>query len=211
MANKNGSHFTATKKVANSKQVLLVYTGSIAGLSNVDIGIRIEMDTSIGIRYEATLENGATVISHVAIFYKFSKPTETITYNYRNHSRTISECCGSPARDPQVLVIGMETVDSFSCTHLRHTVKSNYFTEVADYWVSTKLPGFQQLANVLNTLKSTIPMMTINGTVFERGGLVKMTTTYSDEKHGTRQSTLRLTAANADIQLPAKDFDVPTN
>jgi len=204
-ANKNGSHSTTAKKATRSKQVLLVYTGSLAGATNFDIGVHIEMDTAIGFRYDVTFEKGTTVMSHVAIFYKFSKPTETITYNYRNHSVSINDCCGSPDSDPQVSVMGMETVDNFPCTHLQHTSTSTNFTEVADYWVSTKLPGFQQLAGALNKLQ-----MTINKTVFKWGGLVKMITTYSDKK-GTRQGTLQLREANTDIELPASDFDVPSH
>jgi len=207
---------TGSKKImldpgAPGAQVLLVYTGLLAGATNFGIGIHIEMDTSIGFRYDATFENGATATSHVAIFYKFSNPTQTVTYNYRTHSSTVNECCGSPDRDPDVSVVGMETVDSFSCTHLRHTAKSTNFTEVADYWVSTKLPGFQQLAGVLNNLHFAMPVMTINKTIFKWGGLVKMITTYSDEKHGTRQSTLQLREATTDIKLSASDFDVPKN
>jgi hypothetical protein len=209
--NETGSKKIMPDPIAHGAQVLLVYTGSLAGAKNFNVGIHIIMDTSIGFRYDVAFENGAAVMSHVAIFYKFSNPTQTVTYNYRTHTSTVNNCCKSSDRDPQLSIVGQETVDSFSCTHLQHTSTSTNFTEVADYWVSTKLPGFQQLASVLNSLKSTVPIMPIDKTVFKWGGLVKMMTTYSDQKHGTQQSTLQLREANTDIQLRASDFDVPTN
>ena len=91
LAKKNDSHSTIAKQATISKQVLLVYSGSRTGKVNVGFGIHIEMDTSIGMRYDVKVEQGTIVLSHVAFFYKFATPHQSVMYNYATHTATTND------------------------------------------------------------------------------------------------------------------------
>ena len=139
----NGIQKGPTKNVelAKGNDVLLVYAGNLSmsgknGVVNISIGVHIEIDSSVGVRYEVVYERGNNVMTHTALFYKFSSPTQSVFYDYRTHESTISNCCGSSG-DPKISVIGTEVVDTFPCTHLQHA--SNGGAE--NYWVSKKIPG----------------------------------------------------------------------
>lgn len=206
LGKKNGSHSTAAKHATISKQVLLVYVGSRTGKVNVDFGIHIEMDTSIGMRYDVTVEQGTAVLSHVAFFYKFATPHQSVMYNYATRTATTNDWGGYNARDQKLAVIGQEQIDNYSCTHLQQENTPS----VSDYWMSQTVPGFSQFANILTKLDPGLRAMAINGTIFNWGGLVRMKSVFSTEK-ATSTVTLKLQEANTDIDFPSTDFDVPSH
>jgi len=206
IANKDGPHFTAAKKATSSKQVLLVYTGSRTGKVNVDFRIHIIMDTSIGMRYDVTVEQGTAVLSHVAFFYKFATPHQSVMYNYATRTATTNDWGGYNVRDQKLAVIGQEQIDNYSCTHLQQENTHS----VTDYWMSQTVPGFSQFANILTKLDPGLRAMAINGTIFNWGGLVRMKSVFSTEK-ATSTVTLKLEEANTDIDFPSTDFDVPSH
>ncbi len=190
----------------NGRQALLAYIGSVTGMYACDIGRQVAIDTSIGVRYEVTFERGTAVMSHVAIFYKFSSPYQSVLYNFLTHKSTVSKYGGSPDSDANVEVIGAETVNNYSCTHLQHGGGTN---EVSDYWMSPNVPGFSKLVNTLKTISPNLPALAFSGTVFNWGGLVKWTV--SDVAQGeTMNMELHLREANTDITLSSKTFDVPS-
>lgn len=187
-------------------QALLAYIGSVRGMAAYDIGIQVAIDTTIGVRYEVTFEKGTAVMSHVAIFYKFSNPYQTVLYDFLTHKATVNKNGGSPDSDANVEVIGAETVNNYSCTHLQHGGGTN---EVSDYWMSPNVPGFSKLVNTLKTISPNLPALAFSGTVFNWGGLVKWTV--SDVVQGeTMNMELHLREANTDITLSSKTFDVPS-
>lgn len=206
LGNKHGSHSTAAKHATSSKKVSLVYVGSRTGKVNIDLGIRIEMDTSIGMRYDVTVKQGTAVLSHVGFFYKFSTPHQSIMYNYATHTATTNDWGGYNARDQKLAAIGKEQIDNYSCTQLQ---QENTHT-VTDYWMSQTLPGFSQFANILSKLDPGMKAMPINGTIFDWGGLVRMKGVFSTEKV-TSTFTLTLEEVNTDPDFPSKYFDVPSH
>lgn len=195
----------------DGKGVLLVYAGSFQSPQfSYDIGIHFEMDSSIGMSYQVTFERGDNVLSHIAIFYKFSNSNQTILYNYLTHNSSISYNNGSVS-DPHVDVMGSETIDNYSCTHLQNLDNDDHHTSKDDFWMSNDLPGFQSITNVLNQLNSGEGAIFINGSIFKWGGLVRMTHYYEDKKTGvTQNAVINLVEANATMDFPASDFDVPT-
>src|SRR6476661_5706774 len=86
----------------SGKQALLEYTGSVSGMVAYNIGIQVAIDTTIGVRYEVTFERGTAVMSHVAVFYKFSSPYQSVLYNFLTHKSTVNKNGGSPDSDPNV-------------------------------------------------------------------------------------------------------------
>lgn len=211
----NGIQKGPTKNVelAKGNDVLLVYAGNLSmsgknGVVNISIGVHIEIDSSVGVRYEVVYERGNNVMTHTALFYKFSSPTQSVFYDYRTHESTISNCCGSSG-DPKISVIGTEVVDTFPCTHLQHA--SNGGAE--NYWVSKKIPGYQKLTNVLNNISATpgLQGLALNGTIFRWGGLVRMNGSHTDPKKlGSVSVNLNLIEVNPAMSFPESDFDVPT-
>jgi hypothetical protein len=206
LAKKNDSHSTIAKQATISRQVLLVYSGSRTGKVNVDFGIHIEMDTSIGMRYDVEVKQGTTVLSHVAFFYKFATPHQSVMYNYATHIATTNDWGGYNARDQKLAVMGQEQVDNYSCTHLQQENTHS----VTDYWMSQTVPGFSQFANILTKLDPGLRAMAINGTIFNWGGLVRMKSVFSAEQ-ATSTLTLKLEEVNTDIDFPSKYFDVPSH
>jgi len=190
-------------------QVLLTYVGDLdyPPLMSEPVSIQVYIDTTIGVRYEVKI--GIRIDpkqSHIAVFYKFSKPYQTIFYNFNTHKSFVSKDNGSSDSGPNMDVIGKETVNGYLCTHLQHRGGTN---EVHDYWMSTKLPGFSKLVNALKNINPDLPGMAFNGTIFNWGGLVKWTANSVEEK-GTVRLELNLREANSNVTLPAKTFDVPS-
>lgn len=186
----------------SGKQALLEYTGSVSGMVACNIGIQVAIDTTIGVRYEVTFEKGTGVMSHVAIFYKFSNPYQSILYNFVTHKSHVIKYGGVSDSDPNVEVVGKETVDSFPCTHLQHGGGTD---EISNYWMSPTVPGFSKLVNALKAIDANMPALAFSGTIFNWGGLVKWTIT---SKTGNME--LHLIEANTDVTLPSKTFDVPS-
>jgi hypothetical protein len=184
--------------------ILLVYTGTMSGKMNLSIGIHVEIDSLVGVRYEVVFESGSNTMSHTALFYKFSDPKETIFYNYLSHKSTVNKCCGSSGSGSNVSVVGQEFIDSFSCTHLQGTNNSESGAE--DYWVSTSVPGYSELLKILNNISPGLQQMFIEGNIFQWGGLVKMTSTL----HNQVSVVVKLAEANSSMSFPARDFDVPS-
>jgi len=188
-------------------QALLSYIGSTSGAYSLSIGAQFAIDTTIGLRYDFTLQNGTAVITHTAIFYKFSNPNQSVLYNYLNHKATIIKYGGPNDSDPNVNVVGAETIDSFSCTHLQHGAGTR---EVSDYWMSPNVPGFSKLVNALKNISPGLPSLAFSGTIFNWGGLVRWTILDDDPKLGTMKMELHLREANTDVTLEPTTFDVPS-
>jgi len=185
--------------------VLLVYTGSLQGIMSFDIGIHVEIDSAVGVRYDVVFEKGDNVMSHVALFYKFSDPLKTIIYNYVSHKSIVNSCCGSSGGGSNLKVVGTDLIDSFSCTHLQGINNSDEGAE--DYWVSTGVPGYSKLLNILNNISPGLQQMFVNGNIFQWGGPVKFVETF----HGQGIANVRLVEANSTMSFPASDFDVPSS
>ena len=179
-------------------QALLEYIGTVS--NGVSLGVQVSIDTSIGVRYEVTWQNGAAVISHVAIFYKFSNPYQSVLYNFVTHKSHVIQYGGSSDSNPDVDVVGKETIDSFPCTHLQHGGGTD---EVSNYWMSPTVPGFSKLVNALKAINSAF---SFSGTIFNWGGLVRWTIISN-----TGNMELHLIEANTDVTLQPKTFEVPTN
>ncbi len=185
--------------------VLLVYAGNITGYMNLEVGYHVEMDSLVGLRCDIVLERGDNVLSHTGIFYKFSSPNHTVYYDFLSHQSTISGNSGAQGGDPGLVALGTEKVDGYTCTHVQYKDK----TSVQNYWMSTQVPGFQSLMNVLRGINSILPGMATSGTIFAWGGLVKLDRTDTEEDGKTTTAHIHLVEANPNISFPTKDFDVP--
>lgn len=214
-----------TKHPANAKTALLKYTGSIKGSFagddvtyqdynvNLDIGIELIFDSSIGLRGDFTFVtsiNGKNVMTHNALFYKFSKPYQTIFYSYNNRTTEVTQQAGvdpNPGNDENLKWVGTANIDSFSCIILNHKTGK---TGEENYWMSTSVPGFKQLCQILKSIDPSL-MSPITGTVFNYGGLVRMTMNETTQ-NGQATAVLNLTEAQTDLKfrLRPSDFEVPT-
>lgn len=192
-------------QVINEKTVLLEYVGTLTGsFANYNIGVQLILDTSIGFRYDVTIQNGNAVLSHAAIFYKFSNPYQSIHYNYLNRRKEIiKQTSGKPNNN--VNVVGKETIDSFACTHLNHT--GDYGSE--DYWMSTSVPGFQQLIQILKFINPAF-MSYMNETIFKWGGLVRIRMVANYPQAQTTM-VLKLIEAQTGLVFQPSEFEVPSN
>jgi hypothetical protein len=179
-------------------QALLEYIGTVS--NGYSLGIQVAIDTTIGVRYEFTMQNGTAVLDHIAIFYKFSNPYQSVLYNFVTHKSHVIKYGGPSDSDPNVEVVGKENIDSFPCTHLQHGGGSD---EISDYWMSPTVPGFSKLVNALKAINAEL---TFSGTIFNWGGLVRWTITSK-----TINMELHLIEANTDVQLQPKTFEVPSN
>lgn len=187
----------------NAKTVLLEYTGNLTSpVANITIGAQLSIDTSIGFRYDVTFQNGNRVMSHVALFYKFSNPYQTIFYNYLNHKTDVIKQTAEDAGS-NVDVVGTDQIDSFPCTHLNHT--GDHGSE--DYWMSKSVPGFSQLCQMLKHIDPSL-MSSISETVFNWGGLVRirMVDTYSNAQ---TTMVLNLIEAQTGLRFGRSTFEVP--
>ncbi len=192
--------------VKEGNGVLLVYTGTMSGDMNLDIGIHVEIDTLIGLRCDIVFGSGSNVMSHIGVFYKFSSPYQTIYFNFLTHSSTVNNGEGSN-NTQRVAVVDSGVVNSFQCAHLKDLMKSD--NEMNDYWMSKDVPGFSKLINTLGSISSDLPGMAINGDIFQWGGLVEWT--YHYQKSGKKINVkIDLTEHNSTMNFPASDFDVPS-
>ena len=189
-------------RTQDSNGILLVYVGNI---SSLQVGIHVEIDSSTGVRYEVAFENGSNVMSHTALFYKFSDPTESVIYNYLTHKSKVIHCCGPAGTGQSVKAVGTAVIDSFPCTHLQSINYGESGGE--DYWVSTQVPGYSTLLNVLNGISPGMEQMFIEGNIFQWGGLVKMT---ERSKNGM-VADIKIVEANSTMSFPANDFEVPSH
>jgi len=190
-------------------QALIDYVGRITGSYNLDMGVQVYIDTTIGIRYEFTVEDvSENVLSHIAIFYKFSNPTQSVEYDFVRHKSSLIKYGGSSDSNPDVYVIGQETLDSFDCTHLQHGGDTK---EISDFWMSPKVPGFSKLVNSLRNISPALPSMFLSSTIFNWGGLVKWTIRDLSESGTTVNLEMHLFTADTNVILKPKVFDVPTN
>src|SRR6185295_14587637 len=114
-------------------RVVLDYSGKVTGQYNMGIGIEVTIDTLVGVRYEVTM-TGA-INSHMALFYKFTNPKQTIFYNFITHKSYVNKESNSPDSDPNVAVIGTEAIGAYSCTRLQHGAGTH---EISDYWMSSQ-------------------------------------------------------------------------
>ncbi|HEY1871977.1 MAG TPA: hypothetical protein VGG71_13025, partial [Chitinophagaceae bacterium] len=137
-------------RIKTGNGVRLEYVGALTGMMSMNIGIQVEIDSTIGFRYEVTFERGTSVLGHTAIFYKFSAPDQTIIYNFLNHEVSVNKESNENSKNFDVAVLGNATIDSLICTHLQHT----YDKGASDYWMSPNLPGFSQLTNAVNKISS---------------------------------------------------------
>ena len=75
---------------------MLVYTGRHheSVLLILVQAITPEIDSLVGVKYEVYFEKGSSVSSHMAIFYKFSKPNHSVYYNYLTHKSKVLTTVG---------------------------------------------------------------------------------------------------------------------
>ncbi|HET7119424.1 MAG TPA: hypothetical protein VFI29_23210 [Hanamia sp.] len=190
----------------DAKGVLLVYAGSFKSPQfSYDIGIRVEIDSSLGVRYNVVFENGDNVMSQTALFYKFSNPNKIIFYNFLTHQSMIHNCCGSAGGGSNVKPVGKDAIGKYNCTHVQGI--NNNERRAEDYWVSTQVPGYLLLLKILKGIGPGYKQMFVNEYIFQWGGLVKMTST----SHGQMAANINLIEANTTMDFPASDFDVPSN
>jgi hypothetical protein len=193
------------------KGELMVYTGNFKSPKfTYDISIHIEMDPSIGFRYEVLYVKGESLLSDIIIFYKFSQPNQSVVYNRLNHQSHVSNSGNRGVNTPEMEVIGSETIDQYSCTHLQNNSTNNGHTSRDDFWMSKDLQGFQVLTKILNEVSPAAGSFAYNGIIFKWGGLVRMTHYFEDKKTRVSQSAeINLTEATP-LNFPTKDFDVPS-
>jgi len=191
--------------VSDAATVSLKYGGIMHSPdADVNVGIAVEIDTSIGIRYEVKYTLGLT--SHIALFYKFSNPHQIIHYNYLTHKTRVIKT-GTSAKEEDLSVVGTEMIKNYSCTHLHHENEN----ETQDYWMSTSVPGFKQVSNVLNRIDASLKIMVINQSIFNWGGLVKLKMKAVEKGGQSTTFTLNLVSAQAGIPVNLAEFEVPTN
>ncbi len=191
--------------VTDAKTAVLEYTGSLTNPSNtISIGAQIFMDTSIGFRYDVTFQNGSSVQSHVAFFYKFSNPHQTIYYNYLSHKKEVIKENVSKQNN-NASVIGTEKIESYSCTHLQHIWERGS----EDYWMSKAVPGFSQLSQILKHLDPGL-MSSITQAIFNWGGLVRLKMVSTTSKGQTTTMDLNLIEAKTGLKFQPSDFNVPS-
>ena len=198
------------------KGVLLAYTGSMqTAILNANINILFKMDPSIGLRYEVSVRRKDDVVSHIGIFYKFSNPGQSTVYDFLEHKSYANTGGGNDGRgdpdvgdDPDVKVVGTETIDNYSCTHFQSLDEDKNYTSKYDFWMCKNLPGFQEIIKVQNQLNLVAAPFMINGAIFKWGGLVKYKG-YEEDKGVKKAFELHLIEAKTDANFPATDFEVP--
>lgn len=188
-------------KRAKDNGVLLVYSGTIEAM---DIAIHLEIDSLVGVRYDVVLEKGNNVLSHVALFYRFSDPQKTVLYNFGTHQSITNNCCGTTGGDAKWVPVGTGGVDNYNCTHVQNVHYNQ--NQAEDYWVSTDVPGYSLLLKILNNISPAYKEMFIDSQIFKWGGLVKMTIASG----GQMIAGINLSEANPAMHFPATDFNVPS-
>jgi hypothetical protein len=195
-----------SERVDDEKTFILQYTGSLDAFTNMAVGVQIEMDTSIGFRYDVTFQNGSAVLSHVAFFYKFSNPYQVIGYNYLTHKQQVNNSKGSN-KGEDLSVVGQEKINAYACTHLQKKDKH----EQEDYWMSKTVPGFKQLSQKLKNIDPNLAMMAINETIFNWGGLVRAKKLAVEDDGKTVSFNLTLIEAQTGVVFTGRDFEVPSH
>jgi hypothetical protein len=182
---------------------VLKYAGAITGYMNIGVTARIEVDSSTGIRYEVWFQS-PKISSHIGIFYKFSNPYQTIIYNFATHQSEVSKG-GGAIEDHGVSVMGIDSVNNYLCTHLQQA--KNHETQ--DFWMSTSVPGFAQVAGALKSIDPNLQMMVIVQSIFKWGGLVRLKWVGATTQGETTTFTLNLIQAQSGIPFRLGEFDVP--
>ncbi|PWU04475.1 MAG: hypothetical protein C5B52_01470 [Bacteroidetes bacterium] len=195
-----------TKHSDDENSFLLEYTGTLAGYMNLSVGAQVAMDTTIGFRYDITFQNGTSVISHDAFFYKFSNPNQLTKYNYLTHQSSLINP-GKTPKSEDLNVVGKENIDTFVCMHLRKTNDR----EQQDYWMSKSVPGFSQLTKILKGIDPNLAMMAIDQTLFKWGGLVRARVINVANAGSTTTFNLNLIEEQTGLVFTDKDFEVPSN
>jgi len=77
--------------------------------------------------------------------------------------------------------------------------------------MSTSVPGFKQVSNVLNRIDASLKIMVINQSIFNWGGLVKLKMKAVEKGGQSTTFTLNLVSAQAGIPVNLAEFEVPTN
>jgi len=198
---KDGRYPDAGLQVDGGSAIYLQYEGNITGQQNIMLGLRFEIDSTIGLRYdcEMKLPNG---FSHMVIYYRFDNPNKCILYNYVSRQKTVLSGGGAADNSADVSVVGKELVNGYNCTHLRQVSGKK---EVFNYWMSTDLPGYRTLLNILPAIKADYAMHDINTSIFKWGGLVKVRGGDPDA-----QLNLDITQALLDTTFLPSDFQVPS-
>jgi hypothetical protein len=149
-------------------------------------------------------------MSHIAIFYKFSSPATSIFYNFLTHQSMINTHAPSPDNDADVTVVGTESIDTYTCTHLQKQGSSDLSESGAtDFWMSKQVAGFSEVISILKRIDPAM-LMGLTQDVFHWGGLVKIKMTAVNKKTGeTSNAIVQLQEANPTMSFPASDFDVP--
>ncbi|MBS1919851.1 MAG: hypothetical protein JST17_06340 [Bacteroidetes bacterium] len=197
------------------KGVLLVYTGTSQSPVGVfAIGISMETDPAIGIRFEITVKRGINVMSHAAIFHKFSNPKQSIIYNFQSHTASVNYNT-NPEFNTKLIgglvaAADKEMIGKYSCTHLQKSDnKGDIIITKDDYWMANNLPGFQSIISALNKVNGE-SFFLINNSVFGWGGLVRWDHYEKNKKHNIESNAeINLIEANTDMDFPSTDFDPP--
>ena len=190
--------------LSEAATVSLKYAGIMSSpAADVNVGVAVEVDTSIGIRYEVKMDLGMS--SHIALFYKFSNPHQIIHYNYITHTTKVIKT-GKSAKEEDLSVVGKEMIKNYSCTHLHHENEN----ETQDYWMSPSVPGIAQIAGALNHVDPSLKVMAIDETLFKYGGLVQLKMKSVMNKRQVATFNLYLSSAQAGMPINLADFNPPS-
>jgi len=197
-------HENSWKKKASVNPIILEYVGNAQGYGSVpgySMRIEVTIDTMVGVRYEVTSFHGSKVFSHMAVFYKFSNPNQTIFYNFITRKSFVSKASSSADNATSIDVIGQEVIGKYKCTHLQQGSGS-------DFWMSKDVPGFTALVASLKHVDPKQLSMPFDGTILNWGGLVKMKMV----DHSTNALVGEIHLQNAKIGIPIRlgTFDVPS-
>jgi hypothetical protein len=195
----------STDHISDYATARLQYWGVMNGYVAVNVGIGVEMDTSVGLKYEVTYSGGVT--SHMAYYYKFSNPYQVMYYNFITRKSGVIKSSGS-ANGPDVSVMGNATINGYYCTHLHH--QNDKGTATQDYWMCDTVPGFAQVARVLKSVDANLKFMVIDQSIFNWGGLVKLKMIEADQGL-TTSFDLNLATAQAGIPIRVGAFDPPSH
>ena len=199
----NNNREYVVDNISDAATVSLKYGGIMHSPStDVNVGVAVEIDTSIGIRYEVKFDLGMK--SHIALFYKFSNPHQIIHYNFLTHQTRVIKTGGS-AKKEDLSEVGTETIKNYSCMHLHHENEN----ETQDYWMSHSVPGIAQIARALNHVDPSLKVMAIDESLFQYGGLVQLKMKSVMNK-GEATFNLYLSSAQTGIPINLADFDPPS-
>lgn len=192
------------------KGILLSYLGSMSGPINQQVSINMEIDPAIGFRTDLVIENGDQVVGHHAFFIKYSDNNNGYAYNYLTHKVNAlpvqKGANGSP--DDDLIVVGQKTMLGYPCTHLRVDNSKDREND-EDYWMSTAVPGYKTLSDLIIKNFNKIPGS--NSKLLSSWGLlVKYSGVVHDKNGGIYlQANTTLHEANPNMSFPASDFEVP--